>query len=162
MAFLTPTARGSRCSQGRQTHARFGKGEHRALDGDDQVAGQGDLEAAAHGHAVHRRDQGLGKIKPGGQPREARRRRSPLAAGRLPFEIVARREGPLAGPGDDAHPLIGIGGEGVQCLAHLEMHGRMHGVHHLGPVEGDQGDRTVAFDIDELVGHGVSGFSCWG
>ena len=64
-------------------------GEDRRFRGDDQVAGERDLEPAAHGHPVHRRDQRLGQVEPRSQPGEPRRRALHLAAARLVLEVVA-------------------------------------------------------------------------
>ncbi len=65
-----------------QAHARLGQCEHSRFRRHDDVAGQRDLEAAAHGDAVHRRDQRLVEIETGGEPREARSAGQPICAAR--------------------------------------------------------------------------------
>ena len=54
-------------------------------------------------------------------------------------QVCARREGAAAaGQDDGAHRLVGVGG--TQRGGHLEVHRRVEGVAHLGPVEGDEPD----------------------
>ena len=58
--------------QRREPDAGLGQREDRVRRRDDQVAGQRDLEAAAHRDAVDRRDHGLRHVVARRQPREAR------------------------------------------------------------------------------------------
>jgi hypothetical protein len=50
--------------------------------------------------------------------------------------------------------LRGIGGKFVEHARQFEIRRRMHGVHHLGPVDGDEGERPFPLDLAELeIGH---------
>ena len=74
--------------QRRQADARLGQREGRVLGGNDEVAGQRDLEAAAHGDAVDGGDDRLVAVEARGQPGETRR--SPSRACRPPPAISGR------------------------------------------------------------------------
>ena len=114
-----------------EAHLRLRQCEGRVLRGDDEVAGQSDFEAAPHRHAIDGGDDRLVAIEPRGEAGEARSIPAALAAGGLPFQVVAGAERLVAGAGDDSHPLLGIGGEvvedvvqlimrvGVQCVVHF-------------------------------------------
>ena len=145
--------------EGGQADPRLGQGEDGAFGGDNDVAGQGDFEPAAHGHAVDRRDQGLVQVEPRGQAGKARRRAAHFPARRLMLQVIAGGKGPLSSAGDDAHPLLGIRRKGVQSLMHLEVGRRVQGVHHVRPVERDDGDVTLTVDADVFVGHGPAPWS---
>ncbi len=139
--------------QRRQAHPGLGKREDGPFRGYDDVAGQRDLEAAAHGDAIHSRDQGLFEVKAVGEAREARFRPAHLAARGLVFEVVASREGPVACPGHDGDPLLRIVLKIVENGRKLLAGRSMDGVHHLGPVEGDEGQCPIPFDLAEFVSH---------
>src|SRR5260221_11797512 len=121
---------------------RLGQGEDGILGGDDEVAGERDLEAAAHGDALHRGDHRLHQIEPAGEAGEARGRMPGLVSGGLVFQVVAGGEGLVAGAGDDGDPEIRIGGEAVPHLVELEMRRPVQRVHHLRPVDGDARPRA--------------------
>ena len=77
-----------------------------------------------------------------------------LAALGLVLQIVARRERLVAGSGDDRHPLVGVGGEGVEDGVELVVCRGVQRVVDLGAVDRDHGDVAVVFDAAELVaGH---------
>ncbi len=107
--------------QGGEADARLRQGEGRVLRGDDQVAGQRDLEAAAHGHAVDGGDDRLVAVEARGEAGKAALVPAALAARRLPFQVVAGAERLVAGAGDDRDPLLGVGGEIVEHLVEFEM-----------------------------------------
>ena len=143
-----------------QPHPRFGQSERRMLGRDDDVAGEYQLEPAAQREPVHRRDDGL--VAPGaaGQPAEAARDppaqlSHPIRAVlRLELQIVARAKRPIAGAGEDRHPLLVVGLEGVERVVHLLGRVGMKGVHHLRAVDRHGGDVVGRRYLDELVAHG--------
>jgi hypothetical protein len=108
------------------------------LGGDDEVAGEDDLEASAHRGAVDGGDDRLGEVAaddPGEAAGDAVDRVGLARLDRL--EVHARREDALAGAGQDDRPggvvalqLVEGGGE---RLARLEV----DGVGAVGPVDRD-------------------------
>src|SRR5439155_14548250 len=88
-----------------EADARLGQGEGGILGCNDQVAGQRDLETAAHRHTVDGGDDRLVAVEPRGEAGEAALVPAALAAGGLPFQVVARTKGLVAGAGDDRDPL---------------------------------------------------------
>ena len=140
---------------GDQPDARFGQGEDGVLGGDDEVAGERDLEAATHGNAIHRGDHRLVEVMALGQAGEAGGRRRPALAGGLHLQIVAGGKGAVAGARHDGDPQIRVGGELVPDLVEFLMRLAVQGVHHLRPVQRD--DAQPAFILHDAVaigGHG--------
>src|SRR5207244_11569184 len=116
-----------------QSDARLGQGEGRIFRRDDEVAGERDLETAAHGHAIDGGDDRLVAVEARGEAGEAALVPAALAARRLPFQVVAGAECLVAGAGDDRDPLLRIGGEIVKNLVELEMRVDMQRVVHFRP-----------------------------
>ena len=131
--------------------------EEGGVDGDHQVAGRGQVDAAADGRAVHRRDHGLGvalDALPGGDV--------PAAVGidglgiRLGGEaqVLAGAED-VAGAGQDGTAAGRVGLDlvegGDQFLEGLEI----VGVLGVGAIDDDPPDGALSVDPD-VLGHGVS------
>ena len=81
---------------GDQADANLGQGELRGLVGDDQMAGQRNLGAAAHGEAVDGGDDRLGQRASTGQPAEA--------VGGHPHRHAAGRRQQVVGGGERLSP----------------------------------------------------------
>ena len=138
----------------READARLGQREPGLVGGDDEVAGERDLEAAAHGDAVDGGDHGLVEVVAVGEAAEAlgRGMRPPARLGaqlRVILEVVAGRERLVAGAGDDRDPQLGIGGELVEDVRQLLVRHRVQRVVDLGAVDGD--DQQVAVDLGLAV-----------
>ena len=137
--------------------ARLGQGKGRSPRRQHQIAGQRDLEAAAHGDALHRSDDGLVQIEAAGEPAVAGRR---SRVGRAAFErgahgtnVAARRKRPPAGTAHDRHPQRVIGGVGVEGRGHQGLGLRVEGVHRLRTVDGD--GQHMAVDVGQNLAHGI-------
>ena len=106
--------------------------------GHDQVAGQCDLAAAAHGEAVDRGDDGLGDVRPAGDGRRTRSS-APTWACPTPSQtrLIAGREGLLPRPGEDGDPQVVVGEVGVEDVIEFVVGHRVQAVPRLGPVDGD-------------------------
>ncbi len=94
---------------GDQSHPRLRQCENGVFRRDDDVARQSGFEAAAHGDAIHRRDQRLVEVEAAansGKP--ARAVGAALTAG-LHLQVIAGGESPLACPRDDADPQVVVG-----------------------------------------------------
>ena len=156
MARFSPICRGSRCtppaSAARPTRGS-GSAKVAFSDGDDEVAGQRDLETAAHRDAVDGGDDRLVAVEARGEAGEAALVPAALSARGLPLQIVAGAECLVAGAGDDRHPLLGIGGEIVEHLVELEMRVDVQRVVHLGARQRDDRDRALARYLDEFQIH---------
>jgi hypothetical protein len=133
--------------------ARFGQGEGGVFRSDNQVAGQRDFKTAAHGDAIDGGDDRLVAIETVREAGKAAGVPAALAALRLPLQIVTCRECPVACAGHDRDPLIGVLVEFVENAMHFKVHRRMHGIHHLGAIERDDGKRTLAVHLGEFIGH---------
>ena len=70
--------------QGGEADAHLGQGEQGVLGGDDEVAGEGDLEPTAHRHAVDGGDQRLVEVVAGRDAAEAGRRLASCGRRRRP------------------------------------------------------------------------------
>ena len=68
-------------------------------------------------------------------------------------EVAAGREGPAVA-GEHGHPGLGVGVELGEQLGQALVQHVVGGVELLGPVEADDADRSVGFDLD-LVGEVV-------
>ena len=156
MARFSPIWRGSRCtppaSAARPTRGS-GSAKVAFSDGDDEVAGQRDLETAAHRDAVDGGDDRLVAVEARGEAGKAALVPAALAARRLPFQIVAGAERLVAGAGDDRDPLLGIGGEIVEHLVELEMRVDMQRVVHFRARQRDDRDRALARHLGEFQVH---------
>ncbi len=153
MARLRPMGRGSRCRPPASA-ARPTRGSGRAKvafsGSDDEVAGQRNLEAAAHGDAVHRRDERLVTVEARGQAGEARGVPAALAAGGLVhLRSLPAQNASVAGAGDDRHPLLGIAGEVVEHLVQLVMRIGVQCVVNLRTRQRHDGDRSLAGSLAE-------------
>src|SRR5712664_798629 len=137
---------------------RFGQCEPRILGGNDQVAGQRNLEATAHRHAVDGGDDRLVAVEARSQSGESAGVRAALAAGGLPFQIVAGAERLVPGAGDDRYPLLRIGGKVVEYLVQFEMRVDMQRVINFGPRQRHDRDRSLARDLGEFQVHVGSRF----
>ena len=129
-----------------EADARFGQRKRRILRSNDEVAGQRDLKAAAHRDAVHGGDDRFVAIEARGQSGESAGVPAALAAGGLPFQVVARAERLVAGAGNDRDPLFRIGGEIVEHLVQFEMRVGMQRVVNFGARQRHDGDRAFARD----------------
>ena len=119
------------------------------LGGEDDVAGQRDLQAAAAADAVHGRDDGLveaGKLLQAPEAAHAVVAVHGVAARRR-LEVPAGAEELLARPREDRHAEVGVVAEGAEGLAHDAGGGEVHGVG-LGAVEGDLEDVALAAGAD--------------
>ena len=70
------------------------------------------------------------------------------------LEVVAGAERLVAGAGDDRHPEIGVGVELVERLDQLLVRHGMAGVVDLRPVDRDDQQAAVGFDLAVLA-HGI-------
>ena len=137
-----------------QSDTRLGQREHRTLRSDDHIAGERDLEAAAHGDTVHGGDHGLCKVEAARDAAETACRHGSAGTGRRYLQIVACAEGAFAGAGDDGDPLLWIAGEIVKDLRKLMVRRRMQRVHDLGAVQGDKRQLSIPLDPAKFViGH---------
>ena len=82
--------------QRRKADAWLGQREDGVFRRNDEVAGQRDLESTAHRHAVDGGDDRLVAVEAHRQPAKAARIPAALAARRLPFQVVAGAERPIA------------------------------------------------------------------
>ena len=135
----------------READARLGQREQRLVRGDDQVAGERDLETTTHRKAIHRRDHRLGEVIAVGEPGKALRRMLRALAGLrallgVILQVVAGAERLVAGAGDDRDPQFRVGGERIEGVRQLLVGHRVQRVVHLGPVDGDGHQVTVALD----------------
>ena len=137
--------------QGHGAHQGLGQAKTGVARGYDDVAGQDDLEPAPQGHAIDGGDDRLVEVKTLDQAGVAMGRIGGWSA-RLGggLQVAAGAEGPVAGAREDADALGVIGGEGVEGGLQLGVHGRVDGVHHLRPVQGDSGDGAARLDPDEV------------
>jgi hypothetical protein len=133
--------------------AGLGQREGGIFRRDDEVAGQRDLEAAAHRDAVDGGDDRLVAVEPRGEAGKAALVPAALASGSLPFQVVAGAERLVAGAGDDRDPLFGVGGKIVEHLVELEMRVDMQRIVHFGPRQRDDRDRTLARHLGEFQIH---------
>jgi hypothetical protein len=119
-------------------HMRVGEGG--PLGGDDEVAGEGNLEAAGDGGSVHRGDDRYGRVGDGTD--EHRQIREPVRAEVAQIEPCAECR---VGTGDhDAAGVLGPGDRGDQRRRQLDV----HGVAGRRPVQGDQRHAAIA-TVDE-------------
>ena len=134
--------------------------EERPRAGDDEVAGQGQLAATAHGIAVDRGDRRDGQVEQGavGEP----------VAGALGAQLLVGEAVALLEVGTDAEGLVvargehhrahrGVLGEGGAGRGERGGHLSGDGVHRLGAVEDDLDDAVLVADggDERRVGHGV-------
>ena len=151
---------------GEQADARLGQPEAGVVGGDDDVARERHLQSAADGDAVDRRDHRLRALE---VARDAPERRPGVAldvtaVGRPlggDLEIVARRERPLAGPGEDRDPDVGVVAEVLPDLGELEVRLEVQRVHHLGAVQRDVGDPPALLVGREPVAHPSTSSAAW-
>ncbi|MEJ1969696.1 MAG: hypothetical protein WDN03_13830 [Rhizomicrobium sp.] len=89
------------------------------------------------------------------KPAEIRRQQPcAAAAGRRDLQVVAGGKSAVAGARHDSDPLFRVGGEGVEHRAQFVMGRGMQRVHHLGTVQGDDGQPSLALHFAEfIVGH---------
>src|SRR5205823_303799 len=103
--------------------------------GDDNVAGQRDLEASPNGETIDRRDNGLVTLEVAGDPSKwYALLRQLLSPGRRRcgcFEIIARRECSVARSRYDRDPGVIILLEVVENLAQLDVGRVMQGIQHF-------------------------------
>src|SRR6516225_1187802 len=143
----------------REPNAGLGQRKFRLLRGDDDVGGERDLEAAAHGHTIDCRNQRLFKVMPVRDPSEAFRRALRSSPGLGPelgviFEIVAGAKGLVSGAGNDRDPQLWICRELVEYFRQLLIRHRVEGVCDLGSIYGDDQETTVGLDLAVLA-HGA-------
>ena len=145
---------------GGQADLGLGQGEGRLVGGDDDVAGERDLEAAAHGDAVDRGDHRLVEVVAVG-----RARRSPWRGwtGRLPvlacnsawyFRSLPAQNALSPAPVMMATQSSGLAWNSSKACDQLLVRHGMAGVVDLRPVDGD--DHQTAVDLDlAVLAHGV-------
>jgi len=120
IARFSPIWRGNRC----QPAGERGEADMRLLaapnlafsEGDDQVAGQRDLESATHGDAVDRGDDRLVAIKPRSEAPEPALSQPRLPPAACHFRSLPAQKRLVAGAGDDRDPLLRIGAKIVETL----------------------------------------------
>src|SRR5437773_2345795 len=123
------------------------------LGGDDDVAGERQLEPAAEREAVHRRDQRLPEIVARDQSSEAALRHARHTVQRGPLEVVAGREGAITRAGQDRHPDLGVGHHVVPHAREFLVGRRMERVHHLRAVDRHVRDPIALLVADERAPH---------
>jgi hypothetical protein len=132
----------------------LGEPELRVFGGDADVAGQGQLEAAAEGVAADRRDDRLGAPIHLAAEVHAPPRLAELGGHRrlqeLP-DVGARREGLVAAARDHHRAHGVVGAQSREDLEQLAAHGLVHGVVHVGAVQGDGGHPVGLLVADGLV-----------
>ena len=137
-----------------QSHPRFRQREDRILRGDDDVAGQRDLETASHRDAVDGRDERLVQIEPMRDSRETRADETGPLACCLRLEIVSGGECAVARPGDDREPKIVRCSEFVPDRFEFIVRVAVERVHDVGTVQGHDTDAAFVSDVAVLVaGH---------
>ena len=119
--------------------------EFRIIRGDDDVAGQGDLESAAHGQAIDGGNDGFLAVKALRQAGKAAVRAVGRISFSLPFQVIARGKCFFPGAGNDGDPEIGVVFEIIEDFIHLEMGMGMQGIHAFGSVHGHSKDMAVLF-----------------
>jgi hypothetical protein len=135
----------------REPDARLGQREDRLVRGDDQIAGERDLESATHRHAIHGGDERLRKTEARRESGEAALGHAAhVAAGGLVLQIVPGRERAIARAGDDADPGVGVGLELVPDRRELTVRRRVERVHDLGPVDRHDPQAALPLDLAEL------------
>ena len=146
----------------RQAQERAAGRDERALDlgdaelglagGDDEVAGQRDLEPAGDGEALDRRDERLarGALGDAREPAVAHPRALAAHEG---LEIHAGAEA-RAGAGDDADRKVALGVELVERRRHPFGQRQVDRVARVRAVERDEQHAVAALGEDGLVGHG--------
>ena len=120
------------------------------IRGDREVAGQHDLEAAAEGKAVDRRNHGLEQIEP---PREAGKARVRMVVASGPgayLDVAADAKGSLAGGGEDRDAKLGVAGVEIEGAGEFAVRWRIERVQHLRPVDGDRQHTVLALDAAVL------------
>ncbi len=141
--------------RGDQPDLDLGQRELRLLLGHDQVAGQGELEAAAEGVAVERGDDRFVDRAARGESAEAGLRHPQRSAGGGVEQVVARTERTASivarRTGDDRDPEVAVGEVGVEDVGELLAGVGGQRVAHLRSVDRDLEDVPVAAHLDELV-----------
>ena len=93
------------------------------------------------------------------EAREAGRRKVAHAALGVHLQVVAGAECLVARSGDDADPLLVVGGKFIPDLVQLLVGLEVGGVHHVGSVDRDDGEVAVSLDGAEFsrfdVTHGL-------
>src|SRR5205823_9921235 len=84
---------------------------------------------------------------------EAAPRHARHAVLRRPFEVVPRREGAIAGTGENRDPDVGVVGDVVPHTRQLLVGRRVERVHDFRPVDGDDRDVVALLVADELELH---------
>ena len=151
---------------GEQADARLRQPEAGMVGGDDDVARERQLEAAADGDAVDRGDHRLRAVE---VARDAPERRPRVAldvtaVGRprgRDLEVVAGAERPLARPGEDRDPHVGVVAEVLPDLGELEVGLEVQRVHHLGAVQRDVRDPPALLVGREPVAHPSTSSAAW-
>ena len=145
---------------GNEPYLRLSEAETGVLGGDDDVGGEGHLEAAAEGVAVHPRDDRLEQIEAAGEAAETGARPGdpgPLGGGQArhlgrELEVVAGAEGASALAREDGDPEVVVGGKVVPDLVELEVGVDVERVHDLRAGDGDVGDRALLLVAAEFHG----------
>jgi hypothetical protein len=147
--------------------AWLGQREARLLAGDDDVAAEHHLEAAAHRDAVDPRDhRHVERLAQRDAAEAARPRRRPVLEARQAARVLhvgAGAEGALAGAGEHHHTHLRVGldrgPDGLQAL----LGGRVHRVHHRLALQRDAGDvalQLVAYEFAVRL-HGAHLGACF-
>jgi hypothetical protein len=139
---------------GQDAQSGLGKEELCVVGRHHHVGCHGDLETAAHRHAVHRSDH---RSAPGGQIGEAAETaRAVVAVERLALrgcaEVPAGAEEALARSREDRHSHGGVVLEPDERLTERVTGGGIDGVR-LRPVERDHGDAVGHLDMESVVLH---------
>ena len=125
--------------------------------GDPDIAGEGELEAAPQGEASDGRDDGLRTALHLRAKVEALARFAEMGGGGRLEELAdvrPRAESPLARPRDDHRLDRVIGAQAREDLEELGAHGIVHGVEHVGTIEGEGGDAVLRLVAYGLFRHG--------
>lgn len=134
----------------------FGESEFRIRVGKNDIAGQGNLEAAAKGQSINRCDNRLVEVISFDEARIAMERIGGF--GHVRVESVAKirpcAKSAIACPRDDADPLMVIKGEGVERSFKRHMHVGIDRVQHMRAIEYDGGDAAVDANVYR-IGHGI-------
>ncbi|VTR68962.1 hypothetical protein DESC_720340 [Desulfosarcina cetonica] len=152
--------------QARQALGAAGAGNHRQpgfgqahagpLGGDTDIRGQGQFGAAPQGDAVDRRDHRLVELLDGSEKIADGEDIFLDLQGRIgnPFlQVGTGAKGFLARAGDDDHAHAGVEANGGNLGLHGVQQRPVEGIHHLGPIQGDEQDAIVLLAEQNRIVH---------
>src|SRR3954451_1517115 len=138
-------------STGDQADPRLRQSEYSIFGSNYDVAGKCRLEPTAHGDSIHRRDQRLREIETVTDTGKAARPVRAALAASLDLQVVAGRESPFPGPGDDADPQVIAGSEFIPYGGQFIVGVGMKRVKDLRTIESDNPETAFILDSAILV-----------